>query len=513
MISRSPVTMTPAYGCARGQACMWMIRLLACWCLCFCATVQASPLPMLNGLPELKDYTAQRSSSSDPNWKTGNGDARWIPAGETLTLADLKGPGRITHIWFTIASNERYYGRKMVLRMYWDGETSPSVEAPVNDFFCQGHGLDVDVHSLPFRVTADGRARNCYFVMPFRKSARLTITNEGAEPCQAFFWYIDWQQLKKKPARTPYFHAQYRQQFPCKPGEDYTILDARGDGHFVGCQLSVAQRTDGWWGEGDDFFYIDGERVPSLKGTGSEDYFCDAWGIRKQDGLFYGAPLVEGMSAGDSTTAYRFHIPDPVPFKTSLRMTIEHKGAAQRADGSWDGFAERADDFSSVAYWYQLEPHAPFPKLPSVSERLQRIAALHVVEAEGLAEAFRAEGKPIIVQESPAWSGSAQILFTPERLPASLTVPFTISKLGKYRVFVHATRSFDYGIYRVRLDGVMIKPAVDLFATTVLPQVINLGVRQLSAGSHTVSLECLGSGSESSGYYLGLDCLLIEAIR
>ena len=329
-----------------------------------------SALPMLDDLPSLKNFVAMRASSADPNWKNGNGDARPIAPGQTLTLAELTGPGRIAHIWFTIADNEKFYGKKLVLKMYWDGEKNPSIESPMNDFFCEGHGLDYQVDSLPIRVTSNGRGRNCYFPMPFRKSARIEVTNEGKEPVHALYWYIDWQKLPSLPKDAAYFHAKYRQEFPCRKGSDYLIMFARGKGHYVGCNLSVRCREPQWWGEGDDRFYIDGETTPSLNGTGSEDYFCDGWGLRQIDGLFYGCPLMEGLDTYNRTTAYRFHIQDPVPFTKSLKVTIEHKGAGPLPDGQWSGFKERFDDFSSVAYWYQVEPHVEFFKMPPAEERL-----------------------------------------------------------------------------------------------------------------------------------------------
>jgi hypothetical protein len=149
----------------------------------------------LGGLELLKDYEARRSSSSDPDWHNGNADARPIEPGETLVIADLEGPGRIVHIWNTVAAQDRWYSRLLVLRMYWDGEKEPSVEVPLGDFFAAGHGMDVPVNSLPVRVTSEGRARNCYWPMPFRKSARITVTNEGKGRVNAFYYYVDWQKL------------------------------------------------------------------------------------------------------------------------------------------------------------------------------------------------------------------------------------------------------------------------------------------------------------------------------
>jgi hypothetical protein len=176
----------------------------------------------------------------------------------------------------------------------------------------------------------------------------------------AFYYYIDYRELPELPSDTPCFHAQYRQEIPCQPLKNYLFLDATGHGHYVGCNLSILQRAMGWWGEGDDMIYVDGEKTPSLYGTGSEDYFSDAWGMREDENPFYGCPLQEpDFKTGSKATVYRFHVPDPIPFKKSIRVTIEHGHANNRSDY-----------FSSVAYWYQSEPHKPFPVLPPMEDRL-----------------------------------------------------------------------------------------------------------------------------------------------
>jgi len=276
-----------------------------------------------------------------------------------VTLAEIEGPGAIHHIWVTIAA-EAFYGRKIILRMYWDGEITPSVEAPIGDFFGVGHGLNRNLSSLPISCSSEGRARNCYWHMPFRRSARITATNEGTRQVGAFYYYIDYRELSGLPRDIPYFHAQYRQEMPCQPDKNYLICETSGRGHYVGCNLSILQRAMGWWGEGDDMIYVDGEEFPSLYGTGSEDYFSDAWGMREDENLFYGCPLQESdFQVGSKATVYRFHIPDPIPFKKSIRVTIEH------------GHANNLSDYySSVAYWYQSEPHKPYPPLPSVEKRI-----------------------------------------------------------------------------------------------------------------------------------------------
>jgi len=312
---------------------------------------------ILSNLAKPQDYVSRRISSYDRSG--GNRDSLTIEPGETAVLAEMPGPGAVHHIWVTIAA-EPFYGRKLVLRMYWDGETAPSVEAPIGDFFGVGHGLDRSFSSLPINCSSEGRARNAYWSMPFRKSARITVTNEGQKPVAAFYYYVDYRVLKELSEFTPYFHAQYRQEMPCAPGGNYVLLEAEGRGHYVGCNLSVLQRALGWWGEGDDMIFVDGEQTPSLHGTGSEDYFSDAWGMREDENPFYGCPLQEeDFQAGSKATVYRFHIPDPIPFSRSILVTIEHGHAN-----------DRADNFSSVAYWYQAEPHRPFPPLASVDKRL-----------------------------------------------------------------------------------------------------------------------------------------------
>lgn len=483
--------------------------LLSLGAACFAQTASAP----LDGLATLRDFRAMRASSSDVNWENGNGDARPIPPGRTLTIAELDGPGRIAHIWFTIADNERFYGKLLVLRMYWDGETKPSVECPINDFFCEGHGMDVQVDSFPIRVTSNGRGRNCYWPMPFGRSAKITVTNEGNETVGAFYYYVDWQKMGKLPADDAYFHAQYRQEFPCAAGRDYLILDAEGRGHYVGCNLSVRNREPGWWGEGDDRFYIDGEQVPSLQGTGSEDYFCDGWGIRKLDGLYYGFPIAEGYDTLQKSTSYRFHIQDPVPFTRSLKMVIEHKGARLMPDGKWNGYVERADDFSSVAYWYQVEPHKPFPPLPAGHDRLYNDNST-VIEGESLIDGATATQGEVRNQDLGGWSGGRQLFYTPPQAPASLTLKFDVPQAGRYALFASFTKSFDYGVYQPYLDGKPAGRAVDLYSPDLIrtPQ-ISLGTYELSDGAHELRFDTSRKDPASQGYYFGLDFIELFPLR
>lgn len=338
---------------------------------------------LLSGLPAVHDYVQKRCSSYDRSG--GNADSRAVAPGQTLTLLDDAGPGIITHIWFTIASGEKYHLKKLVLRAYWDGEPTPSVETPVGDFFGLGLGQYVLYQSLPLQVAPDN-ALNAFFPMPFQKTARLTVTNEGSRPVDDFYFNIDYRIYKRAlPADTLYFHAQYRQATPAKGwtnqwesngdpavdgkknldgADNYVWMEATGRGHFVGVTMSVLQNQDSWWGEGDDMFFIDGEKLPSINGTGSEDYFLGAWdfGGHPFSYQLYGAPLVGAELAGRASSVYRFHLDSPIPFTKSIKASIEHGHANHRSD-----------NYFSVAYWYQAEPHAKFPALPPVDDRLPKL--------------------------------------------------------------------------------------------------------------------------------------------
>lgn len=467
---------------------------------------QLSPGNPLSGLERLKDFEAMRASSSDPNWRNGNGDARPIAPHGTLTLAELPGPGVITHLWCTIAHDAPNYSRLLTLRIYWDGEEQPSVECPIGDFFGIGHGVDKPFVSLPIRVSSEGRARNCYWPMPFRKSARLTVDNESDARCHAFYYYVDWQKHKSLPDDTAYFHAMYRQEYPCVMGRNYLIADLEGRGHWVGTIQSVYHVSPGWYGEGDDFFFIDGEPEPRLRGTGTEDYFCDAWGFRQQDGPFYGTPLWEGYNTGDRGTAYRFHLADPVTFTKSLRVEIEHKGSQTFPDGKGSGFIERDDLMSSVGFWYQAEPHKPWPALPPGPERLPFREQVLLVGYKAVPGAKHSE-HPLQVQQVGGVTDNKQLWLTPQDDKAWVEVEFEVEKEQTAELWGKFLHARDYGKYRARLDGQDLGVA-DLYNPAITPTPHRWGVQKLAAGKHTLRLECAGKAEASKGYYLGFDALV-----
>lgn len=367
----------------RTKACAVRIPLLM---LVSCGAAWAQQKDTMRGLIEPHDYVQKRVSSYDRSG--GNADFRAIAPGETFTVLDENGPGMITHVWFTLASDENYHLKKLVLRMYWDGEETPSVETPLGDFFGLGLGEYVVFQAAPLSV-APNRALNSFFPMPFQKHARITVTNAGQMRVHALYFNIDCQVYGKPfPADTLYFHAQYRQTSPNKGsvaewmdngdprvndrknlnGEsNYVWMEATGRGHFVGVTMSVLQNQDFWWGEGDDMFFVDGVKEPTITGTGTEDYFLGAYdfGGRPFSYALYGAPVVGEERAGSRSSVYRFHLDSPIPFTKSLKATIEHGHANARSD-----------NYFSVAYWYQTEPHAPFPALPPVEERLPKLHAV-----------------------------------------------------------------------------------------------------------------------------------------
>jgi hypothetical protein len=339
----------------------------------------------LFALARLRSYKSRRSSSWDRTG--GNGDAIPIEAGQTATLLDLTGAGVVTHIWFTINSSDHMHLKNLVLRAWWDGESSPSVEVPIGDFFGLGLGEYYTYQSALLAV-APVKALNAYFQMPFASAARITVTNEGKVRTDNLYFAIDYVMLDSLPGDLGRFHAQYRQAAPCKGwadnwrnnwdspvgdrknldgAENYVFLEAAGKGHFVGVTHAVEQNQEGWFGEGDDMIFIDGDKLPTINGTGTEDYYNGAWDFAGQQFGFLhnGAPyIIDAERIGGRYCLYRWHIESPLAFEKSIRVTMEHGHANHRSD-----------NFYSTAYWYQTEPHAAFPALPAPADRAPRIFA------------------------------------------------------------------------------------------------------------------------------------------
>jgi hypothetical protein len=289
--------------------------------------------------------------------------------------------------------------------------------------------------------------------------------------------------LDDLPAETPYFYARYRQEYPAHAGQDYLLADLKGSGYYVGTVMSVTLGQSGWFGEGDDFFYIDGEQVPSLQGTGSEDYFNDAWGFRVRTTAWFGQPRWQGDSPGDSGVCYRWHLPDPVHFTKSLMVAIEHKGNLD--DDTAGFFLERPDFFSSVAYWYQTgQPKTTFAPLPSWHERQVPWQQHHLVKAYRYAQT---SGKAKVQVQTQGFFGARPVLAWPNDRPgAVLTLPFELAQDGRYAVRLTAASGPSNGTYEVALDGKK-AATIDFHEPEEGERDAALGTHDLAKGRHTIA--------------------------
>jgi hypothetical protein len=421
------------------------------------------------------------SSNEQPNWSDGNFDMTPLPPGKVLEMPILEGPGVINHIWLTSHAGGVNELNALSLRIYWDDQEEPGVEVPLGDFFAIGQKVAV-VDSFPIQVSPSG-SLSCYWRMPFAKSARIVVTNDNPNRTTGLYWQIDWVKLNELPPNTSYFYAQYRQEYPAVMGRDYLIADIDGCGQYVGTVMSVTMAQDGWFGEGDDFFYIDGEEVPSLQGTGSEDYFNDAWGFRKRTSLWFGQPHWTGYDAGDNGVCYRWHILDPVGFTESLKVTIEHKGNHANSEDAW--FIERPDFFSSIAYWYQLGEPKLFGNLPPYPERCVPWQDYNLVRAFQKAKVSGEE--KLTVQAVGFFGGRPSLQWKNKEIGASLTIPFNVAEDGHHAVRLVAFTSSDYGVYEIQLDGKTIIPEANFQTQDFEEADLLLGTHEFSQGEHTLT--------------------------
>ncbi len=460
-------------------------------------------------LARLKDYKAQRSSSNDPDFAS-NYDNRPLQPGETRVLLDVDGPGAITHVWMTLDGSEYAWPRLLRLRIYWDGAEQPSVDVPLGDFFAVGHGFERNVKSAMVTNVSEGRAKNCYWPMPFKQHAKVTVTNEGAERIGLFYFQVDWRSLSNLPDDVGYFHARYTQYQPGPKGKNLTVLETTGHGHYVGTVMSVVTNHLGWFGEGDDYWYVDGEEKPSLEGTGTEDYFSDAWGFREDNALYAGVPIYEGHGMGSRITAYRWHIADPVPFQKSLRFELEHRGWVHRDDWSVVGsFEERDDYFALVAFWYQLPP-VPAGDIPVGAARLP-FGNATIIQPEVALDAGNVElsGGEAVVQ-TLGWTRKI-LFFRGREVGAKVIVPFEVAEDGTYEITLSMVHSYDYGDYRVTLDDEKEGSGLPLYsADTVTGKEHRLPRVQLRKGAHWLTFTAAGKNDRSSGYFLGLDAIVLS---
>ncbi len=454
-------------------------------------------------LPYLKNSKLIQISSYDTTG--GNNDRINLLDGQIATIAEMKGPGVITRIWVTIDSRDPFFLRRIVLRMYWDGEKEPSVEVPVGDFF--GTGFQYQHYMSEFVGMSSGGYYS-YFPMPFQKSARIEVENQTGQEVYAFYYHINYQKLEKPlEDNVAYFHAQWRRELRTPVERNYTLLEAEGMGHFVGCNMSMQHyRRSLWFLEGDEMIYVDGEKFPSVYGTGTEDYFTGGWYFNRGEfaGPYHGLIIKNDSLA--RIAAYRFHVGDAIPFKKSLRFTIEHG----------HGNTEVAD-YSSTAYWYQKEPHKKFPALPGPSLRIP----LRVQVPNGLieAESLMPKGKDLKVEIQemsdfgPEWSGLQQLKVTPDGKNREFSL--NLADLGEelFDVDVYYTRGPEYGDFDVYYDGQLVGK-ISGYHEQVIPAG-KLPLKDLPVNNGNISLTFLAMGKQpkARGFAVGLDGFYAEPVR
>jgi hypothetical protein len=514
------------------------LLLLLVLCLSSCAKIRPLARPPSNVLQSpLANLAAAHAGRAmhESSWDRsgGNADMRRVEPGQTLTILDYHGAGIIRRFWVTIAPRaDKLIHRQAILRMYWDEAQTPCVEAPIGDFFGVGFGEQRDYISLPLNETSGGY--NCYWPMPFHKHARWTITNMSGKPIDAFYYNIDFTAYDSVPADLRHLHAQWRRENPTDAKRNYTILEATGQGHFVGCALfmqAIKPRGLGFL-EGDEMIHIDGVAYqspdinatqpvrhyfehpttrPQVNGTGTEDYFSSGWYF---DRGLYSAPY-HGVVIKDDppgrVSAYRWHIEDAMPFNKSIRVTIEH-------GHNNDHIA----DYSSIAFYYQNEPHVPAPPMPADAAALLPAATPPVkhlpnaIEGEALAAASKASAGNIHTQSMYAfggeWSGDGQLFWTDGQPEATLTIPLTIPAAAEYRITGYFTKAPDYAVIECLMSGQRLRQPIDLYSPRVEPTgPIALGTMRLEPGTTPLVLKIAGKNAQSANYYVGVDALVLRA--
>ena len=528
--------------CGSARRCVWVI-LVVFVLICGCGSLERPaperpPQSLLTEAMIIRDAQSSRASSYDRTG--GNADWQIFEPGQTLALAELKGAGCVKHIYWTYIIGEedtrRHLFRDMILRMYWDGEEVPSVECPIGDFFGVSNCTPRPLRSLVL-VTNPGTGAtpvswglNSYFPMPFSSGARIEVTNEAEVPL-GIWYHIDYETYPRAPQwlnDAGRFHAQFRRtktKAIAAPGgtnttgeENYVILEAAGRGSLAGYMLSVDNVTGGWWGEGDDMVFVDGDSwPPSFHGTGSEEIFGGGAGPNVEySGPYTGFHLVENRLEDPwfgKNGMYRFFVHDPIRFSESIRVTIEHGHAN-----------DLANDYSSVAYWYQEEPHAPFPALPSPEGRavVKPAPVSHVegaIEAEDLLGSVSSSGDPVRALWFPGeWSAGRFLWYLGNAPDDFVSIQVPVEADGVYDVVMYLTKASDFGTFQLKVDGKNVGAPFDAYngeggmvATHVIrAEAVEFGAVNLVAGDHTFEFRLVGKNEAATSYMVGVDCIVLR---
>ncbi len=515
-------------------------RLLHAWAAAVLLSMpaMASAQAILGELTKPQEGRSMRATSTFREGKDGKYDPQADPKGDlieksnfdnfhvapgaTHVVMDVKGPGVITHMWFTFLGPEPQgwaqkgsaNHRDMLLRIYWDGSARPGVEAPIGDFFANCFGRRSEVVSLPV-VVEDADSYNCFWNMPFRKSARIEVVNQSDKPINLLYYNVDWIKKDKLPKNTPYFYAQYRQEYPAEHGKDYVVLETKGKGHYVGTVLAVRTRSPSWFGEGDEKIYIDGEDKASIWGTGTEDYFLSAWGLKTTSTPYAGVPCFDQWGiVGGHTSAYRWHLNDPIVFQKGIKVTFEHFGwispdeNPEHKTNSWN---EREDDYASVAFWYQtgeptFEARAPEKReLPGIERT--------VVYARDFADA-KYHGPCGAEKQQLGFYDGPQLLLQPAKQGDGwLEMTFEVTKKEPLRLLINATKSYDFGQYQASLNGVKLGDPMDFYSTKTEHQEFHLLDFWPEPGTYTLRLECTGRNAASQGIWMGIESVRLRERR
>ena len=482
-----------------------------------------SPMMML---AQPKNFSASRVSSFARNGL--NLDTLPIPlGGEEVVMADIKGPGAITHIWTTYKGG----GRDLIIRFYWDGSDSPSIEAPIGDFFGVSMGLVAAFTSTPIQNTSNGRSRNCWWYMPFNKSAKITLSNRRTEDYfdgtdtpirhrNRIYYYVDYQSYDKPQKDIRYFHSRLWETDPPERGKPVKLVEVEGEGHYVGVVLGHRARGPGWFGEGDDIITVDG--TLSFVGTGTEDYFSDAWGLRVLSQPDFGCSVMEGREVGDRLSIHRFHMSDPIPFRKSFTFEIEHWPWISEWPNTGRGY------YSSCGFWYQKGLHKPWPRLERlISEEpwdpaKGRWFVDGALEAEDLGLAgfkslLGANARPEARHLTPNQSGDYYLFFDSGG-EGEFTISVPAEESGTYNVKIHYLRAPAFGQAQLFVNGKPAGEAVDLYRAFVEmfpreiwpPKEFTFEGVRLDKGDNAFTFRINGKNAEAEGFGCGIDCIVLE---
>jgi len=453
-------------------------------------------------LPYLKHSKLIQVSSYDTSG--GNNDKINIAPGKKITIFNREGPGMIVRMWFSVDSRDPYFLRRMVIRIFWDDEPKPSVEVPFGDFF--GTGFRYTPYTSQFLgMTSGGYV--CYFPMPFERQARIEIANETRQEVLSFFYHIEYQKFEGAlESDVAYFHAQWNRSIRTNYDSNFVILKAEGKGHLVGVNLNI-QSYDGGLGylEGDEMIYVDGEKRPSIHGTGTEDYFSGGWYFNKDEFAGPYSGLIYKNDSLGQIAAYRFYVTDPIPFRKNIKVTIEHGHGNQEIA-----------DYSSTAYWYQMEDHKPFPSFPIAGQRipLRIVKPARMFEAEKLN--FKLEGLKSKVMdmsdEGPEWGENKHILIE-SRDRSSFGLDINGLKEPIYDMNLYYSKGPEYGNADIFVNDIK-AGSISGYSPHILPsgKVTLRGLKTLT-GSVVIRFIVTGKDPLSRGYFIGLDGISMEPRR